>query len=183
MARDVSAVAVGTIAAGGLLVWSGLKGSSVLGAAQDLIQGKKPAGTNVYPIGTPADAAAAVPTGANSAVGAVNVDGAQVAAWIAEVILCARSKGWGGKATSGYRSTKEQAEVCATGVQPCAAPGTSHHQGIVFPDGAVDVTNAAQLSMILSSGQCNGRGLVWAGDKDPVHFSIPGVHRPGEMSW
>lgn len=50
----VDGVAVGTVAAGGVLIWSGVKGASVLASLQSLIQGKKPTGSNVYPIGTPA---------------------------------------------------------------------------------------------------------------------------------
>lgn len=46
----LSGVAAGTLAVGGLLVWSGLKGSSVLGALQDVIGGKQPSGSNAYPI-------------------------------------------------------------------------------------------------------------------------------------
>lgn len=46
-------VAVGTVAAGGILIWSGVRGASVLKTLQALVQGQKPAGLNAYPIGTP----------------------------------------------------------------------------------------------------------------------------------
>ena len=46
------------MAAGGLLVWSGVKGASVTTALRDFLSGTKPTGTNVNPIGTPAAAAA-----------------------------------------------------------------------------------------------------------------------------
>lgn len=48
-----SAVAVGATAAGAILVWSGLKGASVLKTVQQVVQGQKPTGENAYPIGTP----------------------------------------------------------------------------------------------------------------------------------
>lgn len=59
MPAGVSGVAVGTIGAGLLLMWSGLKGASVAATVQDLIKGKKPTGTNIKPIESAAAAAAA----------------------------------------------------------------------------------------------------------------------------
>jgi hypothetical protein len=50
---STSAVAVGTTAAGALLIWSGVKGASVLTSVQELVQGTKPTGQQMYPIGTP----------------------------------------------------------------------------------------------------------------------------------
>jgi cell wall-associated NlpC family hydrolase len=58
MPTGVSGIAVGTIGAGLLLMWSGLKGASIAATVQDLIKGKKPAGTNIKPIETAAAAAA-----------------------------------------------------------------------------------------------------------------------------
>lgn len=48
-----SAVAVGATAAGAILIWSGLRGASALKTVQELVQGAKPSGSKVYPIGTP----------------------------------------------------------------------------------------------------------------------------------
>lgn len=62
-----SAVAVGSTAAGALLIWSGLRGASVLKTFQEVIQGKKPSGQNVYPVGTPKGGTAA--TAATGATG------------------------------------------------------------------------------------------------------------------
>lgn len=65
MARtDISAVTVGTIAAGAVLVWSGVKGASVLTTVQELVQGKKPSGRNMYPI----DVAVTAPAGDGGAI-------------------------------------------------------------------------------------------------------------------
>lgn len=64
--RGVSPIAVGTLATGVLLVWAGLKGASVLKTVQEVIQGKKPSGTQVYPIG---QAAATSSTGPGKSSG------------------------------------------------------------------------------------------------------------------
>jgi hypothetical protein len=53
MAKDISAVAAGTVGAGVLLLWSALTGASVLSSLQDLVTGKKPAGTKAHPIQQP----------------------------------------------------------------------------------------------------------------------------------
>lgn len=48
--RGLSAVAVGAVAGGVILVWSGLKGASVLSSVQSILQGKQPTGENVHGI-------------------------------------------------------------------------------------------------------------------------------------
>jgi cell wall-associated NlpC family hydrolase len=50
--RGMNAIAVGAAGAGVLLVWSGLKGASVLETVQSLLQGQQPSGTRTRPIGT-----------------------------------------------------------------------------------------------------------------------------------
>lgn len=80
--------------------------------------------------------------------------------------------GWHGYIESGYRSYQEQVEVCATGVKPCATPGTSNHQGKVFPKGAIDVRES-EASGLSAKLQAVHSPLVYAGSKDPVHFSHP----------
>ena len=57
-------------------------------------------------------------------------------------------------------------------MRPAAKPGTSNHEFTAFPGGAIDVSNAAELSRILKSSPYASK-LVWAGAKDPVHFSHP----------
>lgn len=101
--------------------------------------------------------------------GTVVMDGHPVAKWIAKILMEARKAGaWHGRVESGYRSAADQARVCATGVTPCAAPGTSHHQGKAYPSGAVDVTDAPSLNAWLVKHHSK---LQWAGAADPVHFS------------
>lgn len=104
--------------------------------------------------------------------GVVNFEGAPVAAWIAPALAYARSHGWSGRVTEGFRTERQQAGIYNSGVRPAAKPGTSNHEFDAFPGGAVDVSNAAQLASILRRSQW-GRLLVWAGSKDPVHFSHP----------
>lgn len=167
MANKVNGTAVALIAAGSIFVWSGIKGWSVIKTVGDLITGAKPEGSNIYELASDTGNASSIPGGVTT------YEGKQVAAWIVPILQCAKSNGWNGTVTSGYRSVADQRRVCATGVKPCATPGTSHHQGTAYPDGAVDVSNAAQLSAILTSGKCNANGLQWAGSKDPPHFSVP----------
>jgi hypothetical protein len=104
--------------------------------------------------------------------GEVNFEGKKVAAWIAPALHYARDHGWKGKVNSGYRSFAEQTRIYNSGVRPAAKPGTSNHEGAKFPRGAVDVSEAEQLSTILKDSPYASK-LVWAGGKDPVHFSHP----------
>lgn len=55
---DLSAVAVGAAAAGAVLIWSGIKGASVLTTLTELIRGQRPSGENVYPIDTTSESSA-----------------------------------------------------------------------------------------------------------------------------
>lgn len=104
--------------------------------------------------------------------GAVDFGDKKVAAWIAPILQYARQHGWTGTVQSGYRSLAEQTHIYDSGVRPAAKPGTSNHEFTMFPGGAVDVTAAPQLSAILAKSPY-AKTLVWAGSKDPVHFSHP----------
>jgi hypothetical protein len=100
-----------------------------------------------------------------------NPDGStkQICKWIYFEL---KRVGWHGYIESGHRSESEQAATCATGVQPCATPGTSRHEGTSYPSCAIDVrqSEAAALSAKLKHAHSP---LVYAGGKDPVHFSHP----------
>jgi hypothetical protein len=96
----------------------------------------------------------------------------QVAAWIDPILQYAQAHGWKGSVNSGYRSKADQERIYNSGVRPAAVPGTSNHEGDAFPRGAVDVSEAQQLAQILKHSPYAGT-LVWAGSKDPVHFSHP----------
>ena len=109
-----------------------------------------------------------VPTGKG---GTINFDGKPVAAWIGNVLQRARAAGWKGTVNSGYRSVAEQRRIYNSGVRPAARPGQSNHNFTAFPGGAVDVTDAQGLATTLK--RLGITQLVWAGGKDPVHFSHP----------
>ena len=104
--------------------------------------------------------------------GVASFGGHKVAGWIRPILDYARRRGWQGAVTSGYRSFAEQQRIYDSGVRPAAKPGTSNHEFTAFPGGAIDVSNAAELSRILKSSPYASK-LVWAGAKDPVHFSHP----------
>lgn len=104
-------------------------------------------------------------------------DGKTVAGWIAPALEYARKHGWKGTVNEGLRSNETQAQYYSefqAGKRrgPVAAPGTSHHRGVVYPLGAVDVSNPDQLSAILRRSPFANK-LVWAGSKDRPHFSHP----------
>jgi hypothetical protein len=161
-----------------LVVTSGLKGGTIADAfAGRLNQPLDPAGPPPLPFGVDSGDLTDVPgdladTLTNTAHGVGTYDGHPVALWIIPILKYARSHGWHGSVTSGFRTFAEQTRIYNSGVRPAAKPGTSNHEGSVFPRGAVDVTDAAQLSNILVHSKY-GKVLVWAGAKDPVHFSHP----------
>jgi hypothetical protein len=104
-------------------------------------------------------------------------DGKPVAGWIASELRWARSHGWTGSVTSGFRTDAEQTRIYKSGVRPAAVPKSmggsgSNHEGLKYPLGAVDVSNAAQLASVLRN-KPGGSKLIYAGAKDPVHFSHP----------
>jgi len=110
--------------------------------------------------------------GGSYPVGVTSFQGKPVADWIAPILTYARQHGWQGTVSSGYRTYAQQKAIYDSGVRPAAVPGTSNHEMDAFPGGAVDVSNASQLSSILQKSPYAGV-LVWAGAKDPVHFSHP----------
>jgi hypothetical protein len=115
--------------------------------------------------------------GKNLPTGTAKFDGKTVAAWIKPALEYARQQGWKGSVNSGFRTDAEQKRIYDSGVRPAAKPrayggGGSNHEGAEFPAGAVDVSEAQQLSDILRNSPWRKK-LVYAGAKDPVHFSHP----------
>lgn len=104
--------------------------------------------------------------------GVAEFEGTKVAAWIAPALEYARKRGWKGEVKSGWRSYGEQKHIYDSGVRPAAKPGTSNHEFTAFPGGAVDASDPETLSHILRTSPY-AKLLVWAGSKDPVHFSHP----------
>jgi hypothetical protein len=103
--------------------------------------------------------------------GLLTYDGKVVAAWIVPILKYARTRGWRGHVTSGYRSAGDQARIDAG---PHYGGNTTHSEHMLakFPDGAVDVSDYQTLAIVLSRSPYRGV-LVWAGGKDVVHFSHP----------
>lgn len=122
-------------------------------------------GTRAPATGSPADAL-------TSRKGIVDFNGTKVAAWIAPILHYVQAHGVTPELSSGYRSKAEQTRIYDSGVRPAAVPGTSNHEGEQFPRGAVDIKNAQAVDKVLSSSPYSHL-LVYAGEKDPVHFSHP----------
>lgn len=171
------------ITMGGIMIVSALKGTSIADTLKGQLGKLDPTGGKIIPLSVPTDGVTVGGVtadtgdllgglGSTLAVGLGSFEGVSVAAWIIPILRYARSKGWKGHVTSGWRSAADQAKVCATGVKPCASPGTSKHQGKAYPSGAIDVTEPQQLSDILMASKWKNV-LVYAGAKDPVHFSHP----------
>lgn len=90
----------------------------------------------------------------------------------------ARSLGFDARVTSAYRSPAKQRWLYnrwLAGLQayPVAPPGTSDHERGLALD--VVSTDTNKLVSLLT-----GAGLFWAGQDDPVHFSL--VSRRGEAT-
>jgi cell wall-associated NlpC family hydrolase len=58
---------VGAAAAGGILVWSGIRGASLSASLKSLISGQAPSGADVNPVGTPAGGGTAAAAGGTAA--------------------------------------------------------------------------------------------------------------------
>lgn len=85
----------------------------------------------------------------------------------------ARSLGFAARVTSGYRSRSAQTKLYKrylAGLQPypVAVPGTSDHERGLALD--VVSTDTPKLVDLLASV-----GLRWAGEADPVHFTMVGA--------
>lgn len=143
----------------------------VPGKGPKYLQGQKVSAT----VGTSSPKARGVvdPRHITKLKGTDTFEGVKVAAWIAPILRWARAHGWTGKVTSGYRSYQQQYNIYyVQHIRPAAVPGTSNHEGSEFPRGAVDVSNAAELSSVLQKSPY-AHLLIYAGSKDPVHFSHP----------
>ena len=97
-----------------------------------------------------------------------------IADWIVPILQWAYLHGWRGAVTSGYRTFYEQAQLNAAGAYSAPA-GLSNHETTVYPGGAVDVTDPAQLIEVLRAypGRFKLVGGV-LGPVDPEHFSATG---------
>lgn len=129
-------------------------------------------------------AGAGTPDSAGGPTGLGSFDGLPVASWIVPELAYARSHGWSGHITSGYRSPTQ----IITG--PVVAPqGQSEHQGTQAPHGAVDFGGplspaalANKLAFIRATAAYKGRKLLSAvGFRDDGHMSGTGHNRGGTI--
>lgn len=102
-------------------------------------------------------------------------DGKQVSNWIIPFLEYGRKHGWHGGITSGYRSYAKQWYIYFVArIRPAAYPGTSNHEGIDWPKGAVDVSDPWTLAAIVKGVEINGHVLRHYGPGDIWHFSSSG---------
>ena len=98
---------------------------------------------------------------------------------VLRALAWARSHGWTGAVSSGFRSRAKQQELWnnrASNPFPVAPPGTSNHES----GQAVDVTDVEGFKRAMLSAPANAR-LRWFGPGDAVHFSVTGRRRGGKM--
>jgi cell wall-associated NlpC family hydrolase len=96
---EVSGVSVGVLAIGALLIWSAVRGASVVAGLQEIIRGKRPSGENANPITVSIPTASdAVATGAAAGAGVPVSNNAiyQMAITVANSPAGKRNYCWGG---------------------------------------------------------------------------------------
>jgi hypothetical protein len=106
------------------------------------------------------------------------MDGHPVADWIWKILEAARHAGVDFTVSSGWRSDAEQVAIYESGVRPAAVPKAlggsgSNHEGTAYPAGAVDISPGAEALDAWLEHSRWANTLIYAGAKDPVHFSHP----------
>lgn len=159
--QGVSGTAVAATAAGGLLLWSGLKGASVSQNLRSLLSGQKPAGTVTNPITGSSDSGA---TGAaTAAAGDTSAHNAGAAANQAIARLLAAPYGWSTgqewadlvslwNRESGWSNTAENPSSGAYGIAQALGHGPTNQYpaGAANPPPAGSSSASAQISWGLS---------------------------------
>jgi hypothetical protein len=110
------------------------------------------------------------------APGTTIFEGVRVCNYIVPILQSARSLGWNGQVTSGYRSYAEQVAIHNSGIFS-AAPGQSNHEGCGggtsgSGQGAVDVSDYTAFGAAMAQLGYPLRNTL--GGVDPVHFSPAG---------
>lgn len=175
---------LGLLITGVLFTYTGIRNVSIAQAISGDTESKPSSAGNLAGIAlegtdspesspSPSEPTGPLPVGVVRPKAKWNPHNKPIAAWIAPLLAAAYKTGdWKGAVDSGFRTKAEQTSIYASGVRPAAKPGTSNHEGYVFPRGAVDVSDASGLNRALKKVP-GGSVLVWAGSKDPVHFSHP----------
>ena len=163
-----------------------MNGSGVLASIVTAGLGKETSAANAFLAKASASATSAGPSVAGAfSVGPTgggfdpsqlsSYDGLPVAKWIIPELAWARSHGWGGQVTSGYRSPSQVVH----GVFATAPQGQSEHRLDVYPGGAVDVSDYQQFASIIA-GYPGTQKLIQL-PIDPLHFSGTGHARGGML--
>jgi hypothetical protein len=111
------------------------------------------------------------PTTNGSHLGTIQVDGHPVALWIYPAVKWAKSHGWHGQVTSGWRDPSRV--ITPSPGLPVAPQGKSNHNGVAYPSGAIDVSDPDGFERALRTypGLPLRRGTAIG---DPIHFSATG---------
>lgn len=105
-------------------------------------------------------------------------DGKPVALWFIPHLQWARSHGWRGGLSSGWRDPVYSEKLCIRICGRPSCPGrcagrTSNHVGSDKPKGAIDVSDYARFGTLMRS--CPHQPKIYnALPNDPVHFSSTG---------
>lgn len=157
-------IALVLITIGALMAYSSIEGVTIADAFAGAIGRKlNPKGTSLAdalaPLGNAPNATAPEnQVGPSSAGNTAKVDGVTIAGWIAPIVTYARAHGWNGRVQSGVRDVNAQVQACINVCGnpngcpgTCAAPGTSNHQEIAYPGGAIDVSDPAGFQQAIST--------------------------------
>lgn len=134
--------------------------------------------------------AGSLPTGVGVPSATYNPLHKPIDKWIWPILAWAKSHGWAGSVTSGYRTDAEQesaaADYAAQLGKPISAiypdgPLGSNHVKPNYPGGAVDINDQGALAAVLR-GYKSHPTLIWGGTtiEDAVHYSSTG-HAAGGL--
>jgi hypothetical protein len=106
-------------------------------------------------------------------------DGRKCATWLVPYLQWARSHGWDGVLTSGYRDPAYSESLCYAMCGAPACPGrcagrASNHSGSEKPHGAIDVSDYYSFGDLMKRCPYSPRIFNGLGSRDPVHFSASG---------
>lgn len=165
-------LAFALVTIGAIALYAGIKGLSIA----EVFSGEK--GSTLDPKGgTTAQSILASVPGADAPLltegpTSGSFDGHRVAGWIIPQLKYARKHGWHGRVQSGYRDPNQV--VTPSPGLPVAPQGQSNHNSLVYPGGAVDVTDADGLERALMSYSGPHKLVRGTAIGDPIHFSATG---------
>jgi hypothetical protein len=152
--KGVSTPAVVMMGAGGLFLWSGLKGAKISTAARSLLQGQQPAGTNANPI-SGAGFAGQFASGSPAAGGGAPAAPASITGNVATGKFMATAYGWGSGAQwnalyalwqkeSGWSNTAQNASSGAYGIAQALGHGPTNQ----YPAGPANPPTSSASAQI-----------------------------------